>query len=638
MARRRTRRSANAAPELRREDIPPVEAVPVPEPIPALERAPEEASGLTVEHVLWAVVIAVAAFVRINDLAWTSLSDAEAALANAGLDLLRGGATAALGARPLFSALAGLAMAIFGASDASARIVSALAGIIPVALTYWLRPLLGRIGAIAAALVFTVSATFLTQSRTANGDMLAFAGIYAALVGITLWLQTRAPSRLYLAAAGVAIALVSSPIAYTALLIVGVFAALALVLRARRLVDVSNWERAFYMFRGMPGASRKVLAVFALVFAGGATAGLVNPGGLQAAANLAADWLGAWGGTPARPASFAFDVLVRYELLPLTFGLAGLFYMLARGDRLALFMAWWLSAALTFTTLSPERTPAVILLVLLPLVWVTGRVVDDLAHALGRSFSAANEGTFIMLGLITLGIIYINLAAYANDGTSSHLVVAAIGAAMLVLIALMTLFLAAYYEPASGTAGGHSGSALMLRVAPVWRDGFDRAYVIAGLLALVALASMQARAGLLLAFTQSDNPRELLVSSPATIDARTIAPVLAGLSNRWDGDPTTAPIVASAGIGPALRWYLRDFRTVRFVDGIIATADEPIVIVPATDTQPGFGVPYAAQKMRWRWLASDLPSGTGAYLRWMLFNGIRTVPPSYDIIVYVQQK
>ncbi len=129
-----------------------------------------------------------------------------------------------------------------------------------------------------------------------------------------------------------------------------------------------------------------------------------------------------------------------------------------------------------------------------------------------------------------------------------------------------------------------------------------------------------------------------LTGTPTTREARALAPMLADFSNRWGGDPTTAPIAASTSIGPALRWYLRDFQSVRFVAGALTTAAEPIVIVPAGDVQPGFADPYAAQKMRWRWTATGLPPGAGAFLRWTLFNGIQTVPPSYDIIVYVQQK
>ncbi len=609
------------------------EAVAVPA-IPALE-------WLTVERVIWGIVIAIAAFVRLNDLAWTSLSDSEAALANAALGLFNLNASAATHSSPLLVGLSGVLMAIVGASDAAARVVPALAGLVPVVLTYRLRPLLGRVGALVTALIVAFSATYLYSSRTVNGDSVAFAGIYIALVGLYECVTNRTARSVYVLAAGTAVALISSPIAYTVLLIVAVFAGIAMLLRARRVVDVSDWDMAFYVLRGTPGVAERALAVFALVFAGGATAALLNPGGLQAAANVGADWLGAWVAAPNRTPAYVLDLLVRYELLPTVFGLAGLLFWLSRGDRLSLFLAWWLGAAVTIYILVPDKSPGDMLVVLLPLIWTSGRLVESLANALRRDFSASNEGTFLLLGLITLGIIYLNLAGFVQDGTSSHMVVVLIGVTMLFLIVVMTAALGAYYHIAGDTP---AGGALMLRPAPAWGEGLLRAYTVAGAVILIALAVLEVRAGLGLNFNEADNPREALTGTPTTREARALAPMLADLSNRWDGDPTTAPIAASASIGPALRWYLRDFQAVRFVDGSVTTAAEPIVIVPAADTQPGFANAYAAQKIRWRWEATALPPGAAAFLRWTLYNGIQIappeqlVPPSYDIIVYVQQK
>ena len=74
------------------------------------------------------------------------------------------------------------------------------------------------------------------------------------------------------------------------------------------------------------------------------------------------------------------------------------------------------------------------------------------------------------------------------------------------------------------------------------------------------------------------------------MEARALKPVLEDLSNRWEGDPHSASVAADSGIGPALRWYLRDFRSVRYFDTPPATATEPIVIVAAQNKQPGFNI------------------------------------------------
>src|SRR5205085_1204606 len=152
------------------------------------------------------------------------------------------------------------------------------------------------------------------------------------------------------------------------------------------------------------------------------------------AVNVAAGWLTQWTLPGNQPASYYVGLLGSYEALPLIFGLGGLFVYLGRGDRGALFLAWWVALALTFYTLSPNKTPEAMLVILLPLIWTAGRAIGDLLQSLLLDFSLQNDGVFVLLGILTCGIFGINLSSYASDGQPNHLVVVAIASGMLVLL------------------------------------------------------------------------------------------------------------------------------------------------------------------------------------------------------------
>ena len=160
---------------------------------------------------------------------------------------------------------------------------------------------------------------------------------------------------------------------------------------------------------------------------------------------------------------------------------------------------------------------------------------------------------------------------------------------------------------------------------------------VLGSIGLLALGALFVSQSMNLNFNHADDPHEPMVAAPSTMEAQGLTPMLADLSNRWEGDPFSAPIAADANIGSVLRWYLRDFRNVRYFDSPPPTAPEPIVIVAAQGPQPGF-VNYAGQKIRWRWLNLAQPTSGLPYLRWLLFRGLHDVPASYDIIVYVQMR
>src|SRR3990170_3670262 len=121
---------------------------------------PAAVSWLTVERALWGGVLLLAATLRFWDLGGLPLQVGEAARALTSWRMVQGqGAGAVEG--PLLIYGNALIFLIFGASDASARVLPALAGTVMIGLPSLLREQIGRRGALLAALLLAISPTVL---------------------------------------------------------------------------------------------------------------------------------------------------------------------------------------------------------------------------------------------------------------------------------------------------------------------------------------------------------------------------------------------------------------------------------------------------------------------------------------------
>src|SRR5689334_16396131 len=122
----------------------------------------------------WIGIILVAIALRLPQLGLHTLSPGEAHLADDGYRLFRGATAgpnnqiADTGPAPVI--LNGLAIFLFGASDAAARIVPALLGILMVVAVLGLRPVVGNARALGAGALLALSPTVVYLSRTASRE------------------------------------------------------------------------------------------------------------------------------------------------------------------------------------------------------------------------------------------------------------------------------------------------------------------------------------------------------------------------------------------------------------------------------------------------------------------------------------
>jgi uncharacterized protein (TIGR03663 family) len=175
------------------------ETAPAPIARPALERALARRLTVTPEAMAWTALLAVALGLRLWDLGSRALHHDETLHAFFSYLLYRDGSYEHLPMMhgPLKFFLTALSYLLFGASDFTARVPTALAGAGLVLLPLALRQRLGRTGALAAGVLIALSPTLVYFSRFNRDDML-IAFLTLALVAC-LWRYLDGGGPLYLA-------------------------------------------------------------------------------------------------------------------------------------------------------------------------------------------------------------------------------------------------------------------------------------------------------------------------------------------------------------------------------------------------------------------------------------------------------
>jgi uncharacterized protein (TIGR03663 family) len=138
------------------------------------------------EAILWVAVIAVALLTRIASLTNNPFSAAEGQRAYAAWQFMDGQSARVDGALwgPFPFLANALSFFLFGTRDAIARLGPALAGFALVPVCGWLRPYLGRWGALGVAAMFALSPTFVYGARQVTGIpwiLLATIGLFLCI-------------------------------------------------------------------------------------------------------------------------------------------------------------------------------------------------------------------------------------------------------------------------------------------------------------------------------------------------------------------------------------------------------------------------------------------------------------------------
>jgi hypothetical protein len=146
-----------------------------------------EKKSISIEQVLYLVILGVALWMRLLHLGSVPLNEVEAGWALRAFHVSSGGAVNT-GSQPAYVLLTGLLFTLFGSSDTLARLLPALSGALLVLLPYWQRQRIGQPAALLFALALAFDPGLVSLSRQAGGPMMALA---FTLLALSYWLKNK---------------------------------------------------------------------------------------------------------------------------------------------------------------------------------------------------------------------------------------------------------------------------------------------------------------------------------------------------------------------------------------------------------------------------------------------------------------
>ena len=219
-----------------------------------------------------------------------------------------------------------------------------------------------------------------------------------------------------------------------------------------------------------------------------------------------------------------------YELLPLVFAILGAIYYLRKGDIFGLALILWSGLTLLAYTLASEKMPWLLVGVVLPLIFLAGKYLGDLADRLTwRQVLRSRPGALlILIPLLLVGIVYL-LRIYLNPEAAfappEWFVMAG-----LILLAVTAAYLVRLAQPGPGMALVGLGSAALLLALGTW--GAFRA-----------------------SYTYDDTNTEILVYAQGSADVRAAFNELDQQVFQQDTGPD--PVRVDYELWYPMQWYVR---------------------------------------------------------------------------------
>jgi uncharacterized protein (TIGR03663 family) len=548
---------------------------------------------LTVEMGLYGLIFALALALRLLTVGRWPLLDGEASLALAAWRFAHGLPTSLRGYSPLLFNWNALLCFLTGGSDGLMRSLSILFGSALVLWPYRLRRNLGRIGALAAAIMLAISPSGVYFSRIADGSVIvAFCALgFVAVTTHYLRQPQLAPgqvgqtnSDILIGAGLLMVALLAGPSVYTLLAVLLTFPVM-LWLRAPVRKDTAaldEVQQAWHAVTADTLSLRWALLLAALIlltFGAGIT---LNPLGLQMALDQFGQWVG--GFALLRGAWYrAALLLFVYEGLPLVLGAAGLLLERERTDVFTLLLRHWAIFTLVFSVVPGYRPPNSILLITLPLILAGGQAIEQLWKVMRSTLAEPLLWVLVAVSLFVCAAGLIQFVTYLAVPSQTY----------LLRMAALFVFAVSIYA----LVWSLSGREIPVRAAVV--------FVL--LLLLIGGIRAEARVN----YARARDPIEPLVGTTVSPDVLVLARKAAEFSSRLLGDPRVMDWQVDASLEVPLGWYLRSFERVSYVTHTPASPEAGGVILPAAASAPAkyVGLRFALH-LTW-------PGGRHALVDWL---------------------
>ena len=568
---------------------------------------------LTLEAVLYGLVIVVGVSLRLWHLGNYPLSDSEAQQSLLALQLYNGDFIQSTSYSPLLVSVNGLAYLLFQDSGATARLSSVLFGVALMLLPLTLRRQLGSATCLIAAALFAISPTVLFLSRTVNSEIAVATGALMIFSGFFNWSEDGQQRWLFLLAGGLAVLLTAGPLAYS---IIVVFAVVVLI---RWSAFKALWQQGLSQTHLDSDASENseadseetpntftptlqragIFFLVALLLL--STAATLNLSGLSVTTNLFVDWLGRFSFQPRLDGGFnAVFLLTLYEILIVIAGLVGLAFAILSRDLLKLSFAGWFLGALLLDMIMMGRPTGSVIISLVPMIWLAAMALSILAENIQIWGHWGNEGVILASGVVILGFGYIGLTGW---------LVRACGAddrfcqlAWLQTVAAVALFLVIVFF--FGFVQNDAGISLR---------GLAVTGAVLGLILMIGF-------GWRLNYGPLKNlAYQPLVGIPASTEMLDLVDTLSEESLIRARDNRMIDITLS-GATPGLLWQLRDFENITHTGSIVEPpATTAVITLTADDEQPNLGEAYIGQDFALNAVWSPVGLPVKDLINWLVY-------------------
>ena len=506
---------------------------------------------------------------------------------------------------PAYFSLTSLLTPILGFSDGVMRLVPALFGIGLVALPWFLRQRLGRLGAFVMSLFLAVSPLQSVLARTAGGDTIA---LFALLLTAVAWLryQDSAHTRWFntlLVALGLGAA--STPLFYGGLL------TLFLALWVQQIVGPQLLTENPVRWPEQNERRQALIVVFGS-FLALSTLFLWHLGGLGAAAQILGDWFIQFR-IQTDVANLLNPILLlgRYELLLFVLSTVLIAWAIWHNEATAVFAAFWFTTLFILILVQHGNNHNAVLLTL-PGYFLVGLLTNTLWQDRQVMVSFALTGALTLLG----ALIWVNGARYGRVVTSTPDQLSYFWIALLALVlALTSLYLAIQNWETTIAWQATLTSLLILFFFYQWGTGWW------------------------LGQTAANDPRERWVALPATDDDIAVMIDLLQQISRQTVNSEFDLALFSTVDTPILRWYLRDYKQAQFGSTIPTNAAFEAIINPAEQTELALSSDYMGADFGLTRVSTETRPGNSAVidtLRWWLFHESSTIINQQQVILWVR--
>lgn len=608
-----------------------------------VEFEPEAApavSWLTLETLLYILVLILGLSLRLWKLGSYPLSDVEAQQSLAAFQLYQANTIETVTAySPLLVSLDTLIFFIFEASDATARLAPLLLGSMLILLPVTLRRHLGSPVCLLASTLLALSPTALFLSRTLNSEIGVAAGALMILSGFLNWAEDGGKRWLYLLAGGLAILLTAGAMAYSIIIIF----ALIILLRLARFK--AFWRQGLARSEGarprdrlakdeemqtrddlqprqgqsfnLPAQWRQAGLFFLATLFLLATTLTLNLSGFSVTTGLLRDWLSRFSFEPRLDASFnATFLLTIYEIVLVIAGLVGLAYAVLSQNLPRLIFAAWFIGALILDLIMAGRPTGNLMLSLLPLAFLAAMALAELWAGLQTEGSWGNEGIIMTSGLVIAIFGYIGLTGWLTipcspDDLYCNLTWLQAVAALLLFGVIVCFFWFVYGHGVAlrGLALTGVSAGLIITINIAWRLNYGP---------LMRLAYQP------------------LAGQPASTQLIELSETLANESMIRAGDKTLLD-VALIRPTPALRWRLRAYQNLIQANSVAELQTPAAIISPASPEQElNLGGAYLGQDFAINAFWSPVGLQPKELINWLLYRQTNQQPQSDTVVLWLR--